>query len=88
MKFGYNNNTFCSVSEDRTFKVWDAAERTYIDTFYGHREEGLDVDCIDNENFISSGKDCQVIIWKTEKETQAVYNGHDYAIDKVRMINK
>ena len=65
VKFGYNTNTFCSTSSDRTFKVWDAAERTYIDTFYGHREEGLDIDCIDSENFISSGNDSQVIIWKT-----------------------
>lgn len=88
MKFGLNSNSvLCSVSSDRTLKVWDAIERAYIDTFYGHREEGLDIDCINGSDFITSGRDQQVVVWKTEKQTQTIYNGHDYAIDRVRVIN-
>jgi ribosomal RNA-processing protein 9 len=88
LKFGLNSNDkLCSVSSDRTIKMWDALERTYIDTFYGHREEGLDIDCLNANDFITSGKDQQVIVWKTEKQTQTVFSGHDYAIDRVRVVN-
>lgn len=88
VKFGLNSNDkLVSVSADRTIKLWDAVERTYIDTFYGHREEGLDIDCINTDDFITSGRDQQVIVWKTEKQTQTVFNGHDYAIDRVRVVN-
>lgn len=77
----------CSISSDRTLKVWDAVERAYIDTFYGHREDGLDIDCINGTDFVTSGRDQQVVVWKTEKQTQTIFNGHDYAIDRVRVIN-
>lgn len=88
LKFGLNSNDkLISVSADRTIKMWDAVERTYIDTFYGHREDGLDIDCINTNDFITSGKDLQVIVWKTEKQTQTVFAGHDYAIDRVRVVN-
>lgn len=88
IKFGIgSNNNLCSVSSDRTLKIWDALERTYIDTFYGHRDEGLDIDSINADDFITSGKDEQVLVWKTEKQTQTIFSGHDYAIDRVRTIN-
>lgn len=32
VKFGLNSNNLCSVSNDRTLKLWDAGERAYIDT--------------------------------------------------------
>lgn len=32
VKFGINSNTFCSVSQDRQFKMWDASEKAFIDT--------------------------------------------------------
>ncbi len=32
IKFKLNSNEFCSVSADRTFKLWDATEKAYIDT--------------------------------------------------------
>lgn len=34
VKFQRNSHTFCTVSYDRTFKMWEAAERTYMDTLY------------------------------------------------------
>ena len=34
VKFGLNSNNLCSVSNDRTLKLWDAGERAYIDTLY------------------------------------------------------
>lgn len=32
LKFQRNTNTFASVSYDRTLKLWDAVEKTYMDT--------------------------------------------------------
>lgn len=28
-----------------------------------------------------------MVVWKTEKQTQTVFTGHDYAIDRVRVVN-
>lgn len=67
LKFGLNSNNLCSVSADRTMKQWDAAQRGIIDTFYGHNSEVLDIDSINQNDFISSGNDHQNIIWKTQK---------------------
>lgn len=32
LKFGINSNVFCSASCDRSFKLWDASERAFMDT--------------------------------------------------------
>ena len=55
------------VSTDRTMKQWDCAQRGIIETYYGHNAEVLDLDCINDNDFISSGNDHQNIIWRTEK---------------------
>lgn len=36
-----------------------------IETYYGHNAEVLDIDYINQNDFISSGNDHQNIIWKT-----------------------
>lgn len=73
VKFGLNSPNLCSVSSDRTFKQWDCSQRGLIETFYGHNFEALDIDCFNQNDFISSGADQQAIIWKTEKETQIIF---------------
>lgn len=69
IKFGINTNQFCSISNDRTFKIWDATEKAYLETLYGHKSEVNSIDAQTGENFISSGYDKSVIIWKTEHQT-------------------
>ena len=32
VKFQKNSHVFCTVSNDRTFKMWDAAEKSYMET--------------------------------------------------------
>ncbi len=59
-----DSNQFCSISNDRTFKLWDAAERAYIDTFYGHKNYINSIDTIGPEDFITSGFDRNTIYWK------------------------
>ena len=44
--------------------MWDASERAYLDTFYGHKADANYLDAISDENFISCGFDRNVIIWK------------------------
>lgn len=41
VKFARNNNTFVSGSSDRTLKMWDAGERAYIDSYFGHKNSLL-----------------------------------------------
>lgn len=87
LKFGFNSNNLCSVSSDRTLKQWECAQRGIIETYYGHDDEILDIDSINDSDFVSSGGDHQSIVWKTEKEKQIIFTGHDYSIDRVRSIN-
>lgn len=63
--FGKNSSNLASVSVDRTFKQWDCSQRGLIETFYGHNAEVLDIDYINENDFLSSGNDHQAIIWKT-----------------------
>ncbi len=87
IKFGVNSNNLCSAGADLTFKQWDFAQRGIIGTFYEHNAEILDIDCINDSDYLTSGYDRQVIAWKTERETKVVFKGHNYAIDRVRAIN-
>lgn len=59
-----NTNNFASVSADRTFRMWDAAERAFLETFYGHKSNINSIDSINREDFITSGFDKQSIYWK------------------------
>ena len=65
VKFGGNSGNLCSVSSDRTLKQWDIGQRGLMETFYGHNEEVLDLDNINGTDFLSSGNDRQVVLWKT-----------------------
>lgn len=57
LKFARNNNTFVSGSSDRTLKLWDASERAYIDSYFGHKNDLLGVDTIGQQDFVSCGFD-------------------------------
>jgi ribosomal RNA-processing protein 9 len=48
----------------------------------------LDLDSLNKNDFISSGNDRSIVLWKTEKQTQMIFEGHDYAIDRVRAVNE
>lgn len=65
VKFGGNSNNLCSVSGDRTLKQWDCAQRGLIDTYYGHNNDILDIDHINDTDYLTSGNDHQAIVWKT-----------------------
>ncbi|CAD8128140.1 unnamed protein product [Paramecium sonneborni] len=86
VKFGYNSNNLCSISCDRTFIQWDAAQRAYIDTFFGHSTEANDIDCFNADDFLSCGYDRQMIQWKTKSGGQLLYNGHEQSIDCIRAL--
>jgi WD40 repeat protein len=55
------------VSADLTFKQWDFSQRGLIGTFYEHNAEVLDIDALNDNDFLTSGYDKQVIAWKTER---------------------
>ncbi|EAR93107.2 U3 small nucleolar RNA-interacting protein (macronuclear) [Tetrahymena thermophila SB210] len=87
IKFGINSNQFCTASSDRQFKMWDASDKIFIDTFFGHKADPTYIDSMSANNFISCGFDRQVIIWKTEHQSQLIYGGHDYSIDVVKAVD-
>lgn len=60
-----NSQNLCSVSADLTFKQWDCSQRGLIGTFYEHNAEVLDIDALNEHDFLTSGYDKQVVAWKT-----------------------
>jgi ribosomal RNA-processing protein 9 len=52
------------VSDDRSFKIWDANQAAYMENFYGHRSTVLEVDILSKDFMISSSYDKRPIIWK------------------------
>jgi len=87
VRFQAGSSQFCSVGCDKTMNLWEAGERCYMDSLYGHNDEINAIDSIDGSNFVTCGSDQQVILWKMEQESQLVYQGHQYSLDCVGAIS-
>lgn len=55
--FAKENNTFVSISDDKTLRQWDSGEQCFIEQFYGHKDVGLCISNYNNNDFISCGID-------------------------------
>lgn len=53
-----------SGSFDRTIKLWNAEDRTYLDTLFGHQSEVLTIDCLWKERLLTVGRDRTMRLWK------------------------
>lgn len=60
-----------SASLDRTLKLWDATQKSYIETFFGHQESCLSVSALRGELAASAGgRDKTIRWWKVRDESQ------------------
>ncbi|CEH16543.1 U3 snoRNP-associated protein (contains WD40 repeats) [Ceraceosorus bombacis] len=74
-----------SASLDRTLKLWDATQRSYIETFFGHQESCLSVSALRGELAASAGgRDKTIRWWKVRDESQLVFRAG--ARSKVREV--
>ena len=88
LSFRKGTNTLFSASLDRTVKVWNMDNLTYMDTLYGHQTGVLDVDGGIKERAVSASSDRTVRLWKVPEESQLIFRGKtlDVSLDAVRML--
>lgn len=53
-----------SGSYDRTLRIWNAEDRTYIESSFGHQSEILSIDALRRERVISVGRDRTLQLYK------------------------
>lgn len=66
--------TLYSCSVDRTVKVWNLDNLTYLDTLFGHQDEIRDIAAFHTERCLTVGsRDRTVRLWKVADESQLVF---------------
>ncbi|KAJ3106078.1 pre-rRNA processing protein [Phlyctochytrium planicorne] len=69
-------NHLYSCSLDRTVKVWNVDEMTYIETLFGHQDHILAIDALALERCVTVGaRDKTARLWKVVEESQLVFRG-------------
>ena len=53
-----------SGSFDRTVKIWNAEDKAYITTLFGHQSEVLSIDCLRKERALTVGRDRTMQLFK------------------------
>jgi len=88
LQFRQGSHDLYSGSFDRTVKLWNLDEMTYVDTLYGHQSEITAIDCLSRERAITCGNDKSVRLWKIVEETQLLFKGNQSdSMDCVKLIN-
>lgn len=86
LAFGGSKNELFTAAKDRTVKVWNLDEMTYVETLFGHADAITAIDSLSPERAVSVGADRTVRMWKVLEETQLVFHAHMASIDCVRML--
>jgi len=53
-----------SGSYDGTLSIWNAEDRTYIESCFGHQSELLSIDALGRERVLSVGRDRTMLLYK------------------------
>ena len=77
-----------TASADRMVKVWDVAQRAYVETLFGHQEGVCALDALTPDTLVTGSADRSLRLWKVADETQLVFNGgHTAAVDCCSMLS-
>lgn len=87
MSFRKGHNQLYSASNDRTIKLWNVDELSYIETLFGHQDSIMAVDSLAKEHCVSTGgRDRTVRLWKIVEESQLVFRGGGFI--RPKKLNK
>lgn len=83
--FRLGSHDLFTASYDRTLKLFDVSQLSYVETFFGHQEAVGDLDLLRGEVVVSAGlRDRSVRWWKVRDESQLVFRGG--AKSKIRQV--
>ncbi|KAF9584760.1 pre-rRNA processing protein [Lunasporangiospora selenospora] len=86
-KTGGQHNQLYTVSADRTVKLWNVDEMSYIETLFGHQDSISAIDSLAKEHCVTTGgRDRTVRLWKIVEESQLVFRGGGFV--KPKKLNK
>jgi ribosomal RNA-processing protein 9 len=87
--FRRNTHQLLSASADRSVRVWNAADLSFVEALYGHQAEINAVDALYRDRAVTVSNDRSLRMWKIPEETQLVLKGHHKAsLDCVAMIDE
>lgn len=76
LRFRVGSHELYSASLDRTLKLFDVDQLSYIETLFGHQESILSLDALRSELAVSvGGRDRSARWWKIRDESQLVFRG-------------
>lgn len=53
-----------SGAYDRNIKIWNADDRAYIESLFGHSSDVIDIDCLEKERILAVGRDRTMQLFK------------------------
>ncbi|KAJ3104650.1 pre-rRNA processing protein [Physocladia obscura] len=75
-RYGTRSNQLYSCSYDRTIKLWNVDELSYIETLFGHQDRIESIDSLAYERCLTAGsRDRSVRLWKIVEESQLIFRG-------------
>lgn len=87
--FRHNSHNLLSSSFDRSVRIWNVDEGSFIEELFGHTGKITSVDCLSRERCVTAGEDISVRLWKIPEESHLVLSGkHVGPIDCVKMVNE
>ncbi|KAG5105195.1 hypothetical protein JHK82_042165 [Glycine max] len=73
LTFRQGTSELFSGSFDRTIKIWNVEDRTYMSTLFGHQSEILSIDCLRKERVLTAGRDRSMQLFKVHEESRLVF---------------
>ena len=89
LAFRHGTHVLLSASDDRSVRLWNVAEGSFIENLFGHQSRICGLDCMARERCVTSAEDLTVRLWKIPEESHLLLSGkHSGAIDCVKMLNE
>eukprot|EP00210_Caulerpa_lentillifera_P001041 g1004.t1 len=85
--FQKGSHQLFSCGYDRTVRVWNLDDFSFVDTLFGHQSEVCDIDMMHLEKLLTVGNDRSCRIWKTHNDSQLVFRAPTLSMECGRFLN-